>query len=425
MPKFDITIEDALRNQELVDSRELTWGSLASELLGRDATKQEGDTLRKHNSRLLESATSFKDVIKDTVSFTVKDGEVDTAAGTVELSDNYNLADAKAMTLAMATQFNLDPRYYELVSYTPTFVDGKFKVNGRFQRKKGFQPYEKNEIVERYERILSNLGKKLPVSIPATAETASDNLLVINLCDLHYNKMPFDGFNAEYLDKFEQMVYDNLVELLSMATQHKLDKIVLTLGHDFFQTNDSRGTTKKGTPVEHVQMYKEMFNKGVEIMANCVELVAKTKIPTEAYYVLANHDSDSAWHAVREVKLMYKDDERVNVIVDKFPVHYIEWGENLIELVHENIKSNRGFSSMPVLAKEAWGRTSYRYSIGGHLHGEYKIKEKNGIVMIGSRALSDTDEWHMLNGYVENMRGIQSYVFNKTKGNVAVFNVTL
>ena len=140
------------------------------------------------------------------------------------------------------------------------------------------------------------------------------------------------------------------------------------------------------------------------------------------YYVMANHDEDSGWHVSRELKLLFKDSPSINIIVDSMPFHYIEWGSTLVELKHSNLKGGKAHSSMAVTAREAWGRTKYHYSVGGHLHGEYVTKEKDGLVAMGSRALSDTDEWHILNGYVGNLRGIQAYVISSIGGLKATLN---
>ena len=59
------------------------------------------------------------------------------------------------------------------------------------------------------------------------------------------------------------------------------------------------------------------------------------------------------------------------------------------------------------------------------MHGQSMTKEKNGVVMFGSRALSDTDEWHYLNDFVTNLRGIEAYLFNKETGNFASFSANI
>jgi hypothetical protein len=163
----------------------------------------------------------------------------------------------------------------------------------------------------------------------------------------------------------------------------------------------------------------------VQILANAIHMIAKEGYPVDCVYVLANHDNDSSWHASRELALMFEGAPDVNIIVDKFPHHYVEWGNVLIEITHENIKSDRGVTVMPVVARQAWGRTAYHYSVGGHLHGQYMTKEKNGVVMFGSRSLSDTDEWHYLSDYVMNLRGIEAYLFNKETGNFAAFSANI
>ena len=343
------------------------------------------------------------------------------AVGTVFLKDGFNTTDDyKALIKAIFEEFNLDQSQYEIAKYTPSYINGKFKVWARFERKK-FRPYDEEEIVARYETMLSSLGS---IKMSEIKQVDSDNILVINLADVHWNKLPFLSMDGEYLEKFENTIYEKLNEVISYSKKFPISRAVITIGHDFFQTNDGRGTTKKGTPVSHIMEYKDMFDSGVRILSRCVHMVAQHYM-VDAYYVLANHDNDAGWHASRELKLAYKNVPHVNFVVDKIPFHYVEWGSTLVELIHENIKGGKSSSNMSVTAREAWGRTKYHYSIGGHLHGEYTLQEKNGIVTMGSRALSDTDEWHYLEGYLGNIRGIQAYVFNKDAGNILTINANL
>lgn len=356
------------------------------------------------------------------ISFVLEDDVVDSASGYVVLKDGTDdlLRDAKALMGRLFTEFNLDPKQYELIKYTPSVINKKFKVQAHFKRKQ-YDPYSEEEVARRYVETVESL---ISFQMRPVNKMDADNFIAINFADVHWNKLPYLGYGPNYLEQFEEAIYAKVGEIVEASRKFDINRAVLTLGHDFFQTNDGRGTTKKGTPVSQVMEYNDMFDTGMRILANVISLVARYYV-TDCYYVLANHDQDSGWHASRELKLMFRNVAHVNIIVDKMPFHYVEWGSTLVELIHENIKGGRGSTNMPVTAREAWGRTKYHYSIGGHLHGEYVTKESRGVVVMGSRALSDSDEWHYLNGYITNIRGIQAYVFNKDSGHVLTINANL
>lgn len=426
--KFSIDIKTANQLEDYRVQKNLSWKEMYAYYFGfgidqaESVSDKDADALRKQVERkkgrvphtaIADRVTEPTELSQDkTISYTLKDDEIASASGTVSLADGKDLiADSKRLIEALFTEFNLDDTQYEIVKYTPSFVKGTFKVYAQFNRKKE-SVYNQPEVVKRYTEILESIGE---VNLRPIREIDVDNILVINLADVHWNKMPYLDFDANYLDNFEQMVYNKVGAILQKANKTPIARAAITLGHDFFQTNDSRMTTKKGTEVAHILPYQEMFDTGVRILANIINMVSKYYV-TDCYYVLANHDEDSGWHSARELKIMFRNVAHVNVIADKLPFHYIEWGNTLIELKHENLKGGKGSSSMAVVAREAWGRTKYHYTLGGHFHGEYQIKEKSGIVVMGSRALSDTDNWHYLNEYITNIRGLQAYIFTKNEG---------
>ena len=435
--KLKINIPTARELEHKRLSNNWSWKQVYADYMGLGVenadtiSERDADTLRKNverkKDRLLpqenaERVLEPSELSSDkSISYTLEDDAVASATGTVHLDEGKDLVnDAKKLIERLFSEFNLNDAEYELVKYTPSYINGKFKVQAQFVRKQ-VDLYSEEAVVERYTKTLMQHPS---IVMRPIMEMDIDNVMILNLADVHWNKLPYLGFSSEYLKEFEQALYDTLGEVLEASRKFPINRVALTLGHDFFQTNDHRGTTKKGTPVSHIMEYPDMFDSGLRILSNVIYMIAKYYV-VDCYYILANHDQNAGWHASRELKLMYRDVPHVNVIVDKMPFHYVEWGNTLIELTHENMKSGRGYTNMPVTAREAWGRTKYHYSIGGHLHGEYTTKEARGVVVMGSRALSDTDEWHYLNGYIANIRGLQAYVFNKDKGHVMTLNGNL
>lgn len=435
--KISVDIKTAQQLEELRVSNDWSWKELYAYYSGMgvenasEVVFQDADALRKQVERkkhkipheeivgtVLESKTLTSD---KSIQFDVKDDTIVAASGTVQLDLTDDImGDSRALVAALFTEFNLDPSKYELIQYTPTISGRKFKVSAKFKMRAG-SVYDSEAIAARYDSLLKSAQT---ISMAPIYPMDVDNIFIVNLADVHWNKLPHIGFDGTYLDNFEKMVYTKIRELIEYSKATPISRAVVTIGHDFFQTNDGRGTTKKGTPVSNIMEYEDMFDTGVRILANCIKLIADHYM-VDAYYVLANHDADASWHASRELKMLFRDVPHINVIVDKLPFHYVEWGSSLVELVHENLKGGRGSSSMAVTAREAWGRTKYHYSLGGHLHGEFTTKEKGGVVAMGSRALSDVDKWHYLNGYIANIRGVQGYVFNKTNGLIATYNGNL
>lgn len=445
--KLKIDISTAHQLEALREANNWTTRQLYLYYLGEDPNgdvynvdPHEYDAFRKHIERkknrqpheafvanVIEDKSYMQTYSDLNINYKLEDDEIQSADGSITVQDEevyesglFN--DPSEASKFLFTKFKLDPNEFEVVGYRPTYISktGQFRIQASFKRRlQGV--YDESAVVARYTKLLEKIGS---LDFDEIIELDRDNVLVINLADIHWYKMPHIGYSSTYLEDFEEAVYEEVRKIMERAKHTPINRAILTIGHDFFQVNDSRGTTKKGTPVSNIPDYRTMFDTGVSTLANVMAMVAQ-KYVVDAYYVMANHDEDASWHASRELKLMFRDVGSVNVIVDSNPYHYVEWGSTLIELVHENLKGGKSSSKMHVIASEAWGRTKYRYSIGGHLHGEYATKEANGIVTMGSRALSDSDSWHVLNGYVGNLRGLQAYVFNKDEGLIVSYYANL
>lgn len=431
--KISIDAKTARQLENLRVSKGWSWKEMYAYYLGLDFSFAEKlspkdiDAFRKQIERKKNKVnfSSPEAVLQGSndksISYDFEGGEMTSASGTVYLNTEFaTTEDLKVLLQELFKEFKLSDEEFDLVKYNPSLVNNKFKVTAKFEKKTPTVVDERS-VVERYTRTLQSIGS---IALPRINMTDAHNLLVINLADIHWNKLPYVGFNEDYLNDYEQIIYDSVHKVIERARLLRIDRAVVTLGHDFFQTNDSKGRTKKGTDVSHITDYFDMFESGMRILGNILYMIGKHYI-TDCYYVLANHDADSGWHASRELKLMYSKSPTVNVFVDKLPFRHIEWGSTLVELIHQNTKRSKSSSKMAVTAREAWGRTKYHYSVGGHLHGEYATKEQDGVVAFGSRALTDTDEWHYIEGYLGNIRGLQAYVFNDEEGLIATLNANL
>jgi len=117
-------------------------------------------------------------------------------------------------------------------------------------------------------------------------------------------------------------------------------------------------------------------------------------------------------------------DSNPNVNVDSKPHtrKYYRWGQNLFMYAHgDKEKINALPLIMATEAKEAWGKTSFRFVKTGHLHkkAQYRtidVNEEFGVQIETLPSLTATDEWHAVNGYVGNIRRAQANIYSKTHG---------
>ena len=251
----------------------------------------------------------------------------------------------------------------------------------------------------------------------------SDNeghCLLIDPSDLHINKL-CDAFETgeEYNSQIAvQRCKDGVASIIKKASGFNIDKIILIVGNDVLNTDNTKNSTTKLTQQDtHVKwfsaflMAKQLY---IDIISTLVAIA-----DLEVVYNVSNHDEMSGFFLMDSLYSWYND--HPNIKFDRSPAHrkYTTYGKNLIGTTHgDGAKQN----DLPLLmcheASQHWHECKHRYWFTHHVH--HKMSKDIMSVQIESlRSPSPADSWHHKSGYQHSPLAIEGFVFHKEFGQVS------
>lgn len=251
----------------------------------------------------------------------------------------------------------------------------------------------------------------------------ADSMLVVSLCDVHMGKLAYKQEAGENYDVgIASAVYRHAVsDTLKFFNPSRIKRIVMPIGHDLLHTDNLRGETSSGTRVDSVDTrFHRIFDVAVaSVIAgieDCLE-VADVFVPA----VFGNHDENCSILLVKVLKQYFRNDPRVTVDDTEIGRKYMHWGCNLLCMTHRFTKLDSAPNIMATEAPEAWGLTTTREILTGHLHSRKATSyrpyyETHGVVVRVLPSLSATDKWHAENGFVSNLRAAESHLYSEETG---------
>jgi hypothetical protein len=327
----------------------------------------------------------------------------------------------------LISHLNIDTNIWELSKFTRNSwgseTNPSFQVKGEFKKKK----IEFNEKLI-LDSIQSAVSKFKPVlSESKTQNHKSGNMLEISINDHHFGQLSNKSETGEsYNIEIAKQLYLQTVDyMLSSSVLYKPEKIVFTIGSDFFNTDNTESTTYAGTYQAESDRWKKTFTDGVELIITAIEKCKKICNSVKVIVVQGNHDYTKSFYLGIALQQRYSVDNSVIIDCSEQPRKYEVWGKNLLCFTHgdKEIKSK-----LPLIISreqpEAFSKCKFIEIHKGHLHIEKEsLVLCNEDVQIKERILPSlvaTDDWHNEKGY-KHIRESQGYVWNKEHGNITVF----
>lgn len=289
----------------------------------------------------------------------------------------------------------------------------------------------KNKI-DLYNDIQEILSKyEFPVFKPVN-ENKGNSLAIINLYDAHIDKLvlidetnPY-GSVDENCAKFE----DAFDKLLSQTLIYGPEYIIFPVGNDFFNANDARNTTVKGTPQDSNPFWKQSFIKGYETIRKCIDK-ASQYAKVYVMMIISNHDADKLFYLGQLLKATYEKNKYVLIDDSTKARKYFQYGNTLLGFGHGDKEKNY-ISTLPATImienKHIMPEIDYIHYYAGDIHHleKYQLKTSHdlkGCTITFLRALSDLSKWEFEQGYVGVPKTAESYIFKKDKGLAANLQV--
>lgn len=287
-------------------------------------------------------------------------------------------------------------------------------------------------------------GKRL--ARRARPKPNGDNLLVIDIADLHIGKLAVKaetGFEYNREIAIERGV-EGTRRLLEKAQKHGVAHILFVLGNDIIHIDKPSGATTAGTSQDTDGTIHVMWDDAHMFYQAAIDLCRQVA-PVSLIYCPSNHDWFAGFTVARSLRAYYRNCPEVSAsLYNTSPIHrkYFAFGNNLIGLTHADGAKEADLPQLMVdEAADLLATCKRRYWYLHHLHHKIKktgrgtarrLTEKDliGMTIIAGKAGLDTtdapeieyvrspsapDGWHHRNGYV-NLQAVECFMHDPHEG---------
>ena len=283
--------------------------------------------------------------------------------------------------------------------------------------------------------LLKDCHKIPQTTIVYDQSNSSPYFMEISLYDQHVAKYCWAAQTGDNYDL--RICEDDYVaaahDLLDLTSRYMVDKIIIPIGHDFFNSNSFVSTTASGTIVDSTDdRFQKAFRVGCRMVRNLISHCT-TVAPVEVIYVPGNHDPATSFYLVEWLSAIFEDVKHVEIDRDIKDRKYRLYGSNLFGYIHGDGKSQPRDASLPLLmateVPEMWGQAKWKSIRCGHLHKKsewrYNVGDTfNGVSVIRLPSLTATDAWHFQKGYAKNHRTAEAWLWDYKEGYRGHFSTT-
>lgn len=299
-----------------------------------------------------------------------------------------------------------------------TYVNKDGDISGQWVKTTETREFPEEVI----ERILTTLPKKVKsiARIPKPKKAQDPELLAVYpLGDPHIGMLAWAAESGENFDlKIAQKLYlAGMADLIHRGPEAK-HCLVLNLGDLVHFDNDSQHTTKGQHRLDVDGRSARVLETVMHIFFAIVEMALEKHERVTVDCVAGNHDQHTSIMVSIALRSHFRDNPRVNVLLDPKARHYHRFGQVLIGTTH----GDKGrINELPmVMAEERaadWGSTKHRYWLHGHIH-HVQRKEIGGCVIEAFRTLAPRDSWHTGQGYTAG-RDTHRIVYHSKYGEIS------
>ena len=318
---------------------------------------------------------------------------------------------------AVIKELKVDTQVWELYRFrAKEEKGGKYQISAFFRKRKHVLEIL-DEIADLKDLATKGLKRKiLKIERP---DGVSGNMLEINISDHHFGKLawPKETGHEPYDVQIAQAMFMRALNtLIERSSGYKFDRVLFVIGNDLLNSDNAENTTTKGTVVTTDIRYHKTYRT---VRYTLIESIEKLKniAPVTVMVVPGNHDQLAAWHMGDSLECWYRSDKDVTVENDPRYRKYFQFGQVALGFTH----GDKGSDYPMLMATEEpkmWASTKFREIHTGHRHAD-KVTEDHGVKVRILPALCPADDWHAENGYVENQRQAEAFIWNKDQGLIA------
>ena len=306
---------------------------------------------------------------------------------------------------------------WQQTSDNPTGKKNLYAVKAKFKRIKQEDKIDFNKLIEEINSIKDDV---IPMeSMIAPMVNDNEDTLIINITDLHLNKLVEDESELKYDSGIAVKRYYNAIN--DIVNRDSSKNIILVIGEDFFNIDNLQKTTTRGTPQSTHMNFYSMYRLGYQITRELITQLSSAYENVEVISVLGNHDTLSTYCLVVTLEAYFRNQENVKFDSTYKLRKYKKIGNSLIGFGHLNseTKQQKPFL-MSLEAPKDFGETKFRYFLSGHFHN-LSVTETGGVQYWTLPTLSESGDWENSKGYIGSLKSALGFVISPEKGIRAIY----
>ncbi len=302
------------------------------------------------------------------------------------------------------------------VKGTSTYYDEEGKVRGQWV-KTNRNTEETEELLREFVQELCKDVQPLPPLSKSPDLTDDALLAVYPMGDPHFGLLAWwrDAGGNFDLKEAERLTTGAIDRLVASAPAARTG-LLLNLG-DMFHADNQSNLTVSGHQLDVDGRWKKALQIGLRAMVYCVRRMLDKHERVIFRINGGNHDGHSSYALALMMDCYFHLEPRVEVDLSPAVCWYHQFGQVLIGSTHgDTIKGSELLAIMAADEPKAWGETSHRHWLVGHVHHQ-DIKEYRGGTVEYFRTLAARDAWHQGQGYRAG-RDMRLIVLHKEFGEV-------
>lgn len=210
------------------------------------------------------------------------------------------------------------------------------------------------------------------------------------------------------------------------------EHIVVTFGGDMLHSDTRSNTTEKSNNVLDVDSrYHMVVEKAVTACYDAVFMASEVSKEVTVVILEGNHSWHSEVWLTQVLKHAYSQSPRVNVVMQRSARKHMVWGNNLLVWTHgDSVAMNKWQGIISTEFAQLWGQTKWRHLKMGHIHHKNARTaksvvtsdmnggwvENHGLLVEYLPALTATDAWHSMKGFIGSQQAMSGFEYHKSHG---------
>ena len=270
-------------------------------------------------------------------------GSIEYKNGTISSEKIIRIANETEVTPELMVELHgLDPRQWECVSYKNNYWQQQKKGGTAltlYQSKLTVKPKVDGLDLEAINEHFRKLDRTYKPPKIIYRKHDGSQMAEVNIADLHLGKLCWHGDTGNNYDyKIARDIFYRIInEVCNELQGRPLEYILFVWTNDFFNSDTINKTTTGGTPQDTDIRWQKLFDVGVEMLINAIDML-KQIAPVKTFYTPSNHDETACYYAIKYLEAWFRYDE--NVSIDTSATRkYILFGNVLLGFTHGKRKT--------------------------------------------------------------------------------------